>query len=304
MSHFILAQGAQGKGQVVAIVGEPGVGKSRLFWEFTHSHRTQDWLIVEASSVSYGKATPYLPVIDLIKSYFKVAENDDARAIREKVTGKLLTLDRSLEPLLAPLLALLDQPMADPQWERLDPPQRRRQTLDALKRLWLREAQAQPLVLVFEDLHWIDSETQEFLNGLMDSVPAARLLLLFNYRPEYHHPWGSRTYYSQLRLDALTVESAQELLHGLLGPDKTVEPLKQVLIERTVGNPFFLEESVRTLVETVNWDRREVLSRDWASYPILRHDQMPRVEVDLIDRPDQPTMAVGEPTPCAMYRKP
>ena len=245
-----LGRAADGKGQVVAIVGEPGVGKSRLFWEFTHTHRTQDWLIVEASSVSYGKATPYLPVIDLLKGYFKIADNDDARAIREKVTGKLLTLDRSLEPLLSPLLALLDQPVDDAQWQRLDPPQRRRQTLDALKRLWLREAQAQPLVLVFEDLHWVDSETQEFLNGLMDSVPTARLLLLFNYRPAYRHPWGSRTYYTQLRLDALTQESAQELLQSLLGPDPHLEPLNKILIERTEGNPFFLEESVRTLIET------------------------------------------------------
>ena len=200
--------------------------------------------------MSYGKATPYLPVIDLLKGYFKIADNDDARAIREKVTGKLLTLDRGLEPVLLPLLALLDQPVAEDPWQRLDPPQRRRQTLDALKRLWLREAQAQPLILVFEDLHWIDSETQEFLNGMMGSVPAARLLLLFNYRPEYRHPWGSRTYYTQLRLDALTPESAQELLQSLLGPDSGVGPLKKVLIERTEGNPFFLEESVRTLVET------------------------------------------------------
>lgn len=138
-----LANAAQSKGQVVAIVGEPGVGKSRLFWEFTHSHRSQGWLVVEASSVSYGKATPYLPIIELLKGYFKIAENDDARAIREKVSGKLLTLDRSLEPLLLPLLALLDQPV-EQFWQTLDPPQRRRQTLDALKRLWLREAQAQP----------------------------------------------------------------------------------------------------------------------------------------------------------------
>ena len=259
-----LANAAQGKGQVVAIVGEPGVGKSRLFWEFTHSHRTQGWFIVEASSVSYGKATPYLPVIDLLKGYFKIADNDDARAIREKVTGKLLTLDRSLEPLLLPLLALLDQPVAEDQWRRLDPPQRRRQTLDALKRLWLREAQAQPLALVFEDLHWIDSETQDFLNGLMDSVPAARLLLLFNYRPEYHHPWGSRTYYTQVRLDTLTPESAQELLHALLGVDPTIEPVRQVLIKRTEGNPFFLEESVRTLVET------HALSGDRGAYRLTK----------------------------------
>ncbi|HTS54933.1 MAG TPA: adenylate/guanylate cyclase domain-containing protein [Burkholderiales bacterium] len=259
-----LANAGHGKGQVVAIVGEPGVGKSRLFYEFTRSHRTQGWLLVEAGSVSYGKATPYLPIIDLLKSYFKIGERDDARGIREKVTGKLLTLDRALEPLLSPLLALLDQPMEDAQWQRLDPPQRRRQTLDALKRLWLREAQAQPLILVFEDLHWIDSETQEFLDGLLESVPTSRLLLLFNYRPEYHHRWGSKTYYTQLRLDSLTAETAEDLLTSLLGTEPQVEPLKKVLIVRTEGNPFFLEESVRGLVES------GALGGERGSYRLLR----------------------------------
>ncbi len=245
-----LDQGGRSKGQVVAIVGEPGVGKSRLFYEFIHSHRTRDWLVVEASSVSYGKATPYLPVIDLLKSYFKIADRDDTRGIREKVTGKLLTLDRSLEPLLPPLLALLDQPVEDSHWQRLDPPQRRRQTLDALKRLWLREAQAQPLILVFEDLHWIDSETQGFLDGLLDSIPTASVLVLFNYRPEYHHPWGSKTYYTQLRLDPFTAETAEDLLRTLLGSNPELQSLKKLLVERTEGNPFFLEESVRSLVES------------------------------------------------------
>ena len=108
-----LSNAGRGKGQVVAIVGEPGVGKSRLFWEFLRSHRTRDWLVVESSSVSYGKATPYLPAIDLLKSYFKIGDGDDARSIREKLTGKLLTLDRSLESVLSPLLALLDQPVQD-----------------------------------------------------------------------------------------------------------------------------------------------------------------------------------------------
>src|SRR5262249_23760148 len=117
-----LASAGRAKGQPVAIVGEPGVGKSRLFWEFLRSHRTQGWLTVEAGSVSYGKATPYLPVIELLKAYFKIGDRDDARSIREKVTGKLLTLDRSLESILSPLLALLDQPIDDTQWQRLNPP--------------------------------------------------------------------------------------------------------------------------------------------------------------------------------------
>src|SRR5713101_1482361 len=237
-----------GRGQVTAIVGEAGVGKSRLVYEFTHSHRLQGWLTLESASVSYGKATSYWPVIDLLKSYFKIQDRDDLREIREKVTGKLLTLDRALEPTLPALLALLDVPVDDAAWSALDPAQRRQRTLDAVKRLLLREAREQSLLVIFEDLHWIDGETQALLDGLVDSLGSARLLLLVNYRPEYQHAWGSRTSYSQMRLDALPAESAGELLDALLGDDPGLGPLKQLLVKR--GNPFFLEETVRTLVET------------------------------------------------------
>src|SRR5881409_1522558 len=130
------------------------------------------------------------------------------------------------------------------------PPQRRQRTLEALRRVLLRESQVQPLLLVCEDLHWIDSETQALLNNLIESLPTARLLLLVNYRPEYQHGWGNKTYYTQLRLDPLPPASAEELLQALLGDDPSLVPLKRLLIERTEGNPFFLEESVRALVET------------------------------------------------------
>jgi class 3 adenylate cyclase/DNA-binding IscR family transcriptional regulator len=251
-----LEKAGAGHGQIVAVVGEPGVGKSRLFYEFTRSHRTQGWLILESSSASYGKATPYLPVIDLLRSYCQIEARDDRRKIREKLTGKLLTLDRALEATLPALLALLDVPV-DPsadsgqaEWRDLDPPQRRQRTLDAVKRLLLRESQAQHLLLVFEDLHWIDSETQALLDSLLESVPTARLLLLVNYRPEYRHGWGSKTYYTQLRIDPLPPESAEELLRDLLGYDIALQQFKRRLVERTEGNPFFIEEIVRTLVET------------------------------------------------------
>jgi predicted ATPase/class 3 adenylate cyclase len=237
-------------GQMVALVGEPGVGKSRLFWEFTHSRRTVDWLILESSSVSYGKATAYLPVINLLRAYFSIEDRDDVRKIREKVIGKLLTLDHSLEPTLPAFLTLLDATVEDQQWKNLDPPQRHQRTLEAIKRLLLRESQVQPLLLVIEDLHWVDSETQALLDSLVESLPTARLLLLVNYRPEYQHGWGSKTYYSQLRIDPLPPASAEELLQTILGNDPNLRPLKQLLIERTEGNPFFIEESVRTLVET------------------------------------------------------
>jgi len=244
----VLGQAAAGRGQVVAIVGEAGVGKSRLTYEFTHSHRVQDWLILEASSVSYGKATSYVPVIDLLKSYFKIGDRDNHREMRAKVLGRLLGLDRALEPLLPPLLAVLDVPVEDAAWQTLDPPERRQLTLDAVKRLLLRESQVQPLLLVFEDLHWVDGEMQALLDSLVDSLGSARLLLLVNYRPEYAHRWGNKTAYSQLRLDTLPAESTGELLADLLGPDPELVPLTQMLVKR--GNPFFLEETVRTLVET------------------------------------------------------
>src|SRR4029453_5976052 len=161
---------------------EPGVGKSRLVWEVTHSPRVRGWLVLQAGSVSYGKATSYLPVIDLLKRYFAIEDRDGPRAVREKLTGKLLTLDRAQEGSLPALLSLLDVPPEHPQWPTLDPPQRRRRPLDAVKRLLLRESQGQPLLVVFEDLHWIDSETQALLDTLVESLPAARVLLLVNYR--------------------------------------------------------------------------------------------------------------------------
>jgi class 3 adenylate cyclase/tetratricopeptide (TPR) repeat protein len=239
-----------GHGHVVGVVGEPGLGKSRLFREFTHSPRLQDCLIVESTAVSYGKVTPYLPVIELLKGYFHIGSRDDARTIREKVTGKLLTLAETLKPTLPVFLSLLDVPVEDVSWQQLDPPQRRQRTLDALKRLFVHESHVQPLCLIVEDLHWIDAETQAMLDSLVESLPTARLLLLVNYRPEYHHRWGSKTYYTQLTLGPLPPETAEELLHALLGENPQLEPLRQLLVERTERNPFFLEESVRALIET------------------------------------------------------
>ena len=259
-----LDKARSGHGQVVAVVGEAGVGKSRLFWEFTHSQQPHGWLILESASASYGKTTSYLPLIDLLKEYFRIEDRDEPRLTREKVTGKLLSLDRALEPWLRAFLWLLDVPGEDSQWERLEPPQRRQIALDGVKRLLFRESQEQPILIVCEDLHWIDAETQALLDGLVDSLPMAPILLLFNYRPEYQHGWSGKTYYRQLRIDPLLPESADELLEALLGTDASVQPLKRLLIERTEGNPFFLEESVRTLVET------KVLSGERGCYRLVK----------------------------------
>jgi len=269
--HKALERAGAGHGQVVAVIGEPGVGKTRLFHEFTHASRTQRWLLLESSSTSYGRATPYLPIIDLLKAYFQIEDRDDGRRMREKLIGRLLTLDPALGPTLPAFLALLEVPVEDPHWQALDPSQRRQRTLDALKRLLLRESQMQPLLLVFENLHWIDAETQAFLDGLVESLPATRLLLLVNYRSEYQHGWRNKTYYTQLRLDPLPPASAEAMLQSLLGDDPGLEPLKQRLIEQTQGNPFFLEESVRTLVET------QVLVGTQGAYRLAR--ALPSIQV-------------------------
>jgi predicted ATPase len=237
-------------GQVVAMVGEAGVGESRLVYEFVHSPHLQGWRVLEGASVSYGKATPYFPVIDLLRRYAYVEERGDVRTIRAKVTGQILTFDATLQESLPALLSLLDALPEDSPFHSLDPPPRRQRTLDVCKRVLLRESQEHPLLLVFEDLHWIDSETQTLLESLVESLPTVRRLLLVNYRPEYRHGWGSKTYHTQLRLDPLPPASAEALLQGLLGENPSLAPLKRLLIARTEGNPFFLEESVRTLVET------------------------------------------------------
>src|SRR5262249_47244777 len=269
--HQALARAQTGHGQVVALVGEAGVGKSRLVYECVHSHRTQGWRVLESASVSYGQATPYFPVTNLLKRYCHVDDGDDARTIRAKVTAQVRTLDEALQDTLPALLALLDAAPHDSPLMHLDPPQRRQRTLDGLKRVLLRESQVQPLLLVFEDLHWIDAETQALLDLLVESLPTARLLLLVNYRPEYQHSWGQKTSYTQLRLDPLPAGSTEELLQMLLGEDPSLAPLKRLLIERNEGNPFFLEESVRTLVEA------QVLVGERGGYRVAQ--ALPRIQV-------------------------
>src|SRR5262245_57072553 len=239
---------ADGHAQVVAVVAEPGVGKSRLVHELAHAPGSDGWLVLVCGAVSYGRAMSYLPVINLLKGYFEIREQDNVDVLRDKVTTKLLALDPALGSTLSPLLSLLDLPTNDAGWRALHPGQRRRRRLDAVRLLLLREARRQPIVLIFEDLHWIDLETQSFLDGLVESLGSTQMLLLTTYRPEYQHGWGGKGYYLQVRLDALPVEGAAQFLDVLLGDDPSLPPLKQCLVRR--GNPFFLEETVRTLVET------------------------------------------------------
>jgi tetratricopeptide (TPR) repeat protein len=254
----------QALGQVVAIIGEAGMGKSRLMHELIHSNHTTGWLVLETSPVSYGRAMPYLPVIDLLRHYFQIRVQDNTRSIRDKVTEKISTLDSSLEGAIPPLLDLLDALDQEHPFRSLDLAQRRQHTYQAVVRLVLSESRVQPVVAVFEDLQWNDSLTLGLLNELVVSAQNARLLLVVNYRPEYKDEWRGRPNYRQLRLDPLASEPLAEFLQALLGSDPSLLPLKGFLADRASGNPFFAEEIVRALAGT------HVLEGTRGSYRLAR----------------------------------
>ena len=310
-------QARAGHGQIVATVAEAGVGKSRMFYEFKVKNQS-GWMVLEAFSVSHGKASAYLPVIELLCSYFKISDEDDDRSRREKVAGRLAILDPLLDdtrPYIFALLGIVEGNEQDRgHWEQsfdrldeylhdvqkkdplaqMDAQVRHRRTLDAIKRILLRESLNQPLMLIFEDLHWIDEETQALLNLLADSIGTSRVLILVNYRPEYSHAWTNKTYYAQLRLDPLSRESAEQMLTALVGDEAGLKPLRGLIVQKTEGNPFFMEEIVQGLLEDGALTRNGTTPRltrplDALKIPATvqamlasRIDRLPATEKDLL----------------------
>ena len=272
-----------GYGQIVAAVAEAGSGKSRLLYEFKRRIE-DDCLLLETGSVAHGKASAYQPILEMLYCYFGIQSGDDVQRRRNKVVARLTALDPVLEYILPYLTALLGIDTAGESLADVDSPIRRRRMLDTLKQIFLRESLDRPVIVMFEDLHWIDDESQAFLNLLADSIANARILLLINYRPEYRHEWGSKSYYTQLRLDPLGKESAGEMLTALLGTSAELEPLKRLVIARTIGNPFFIEEMVQALTERGVLVRGDVTT---VSGPLTRLEVPPTVQRILASRIDR-----------------
>jgi predicted ATPase len=237
-----------GHGQIVATVGDAGAGKSRLVYEFK-ARLPSESKVLEAYSVSHGKTSAYQPVLELLFGYFGIGDIDDKAERRAKIETRLDALDPALNDILPYLFAVLGIQGASDPLAHMDLQIKRRRTLEALKRIPLRESLNQPVVIIFEDLQWIDFETQALLDLLADAVANARVMLLVSYRPEYRNEWGNKSYYTQLRLDPLGRESTEELLGALLGEAVEVGQLKRLIAQKTGGNPFFIEEIVQALFD-------------------------------------------------------
>jgi class 3 adenylate cyclase/uncharacterized protein YcbX len=260
--RYAAAQAQAGSGQVVAIVAEAGTGKSRLIFEFMADIRSTT-KVLETSSVSHGMASYGLPVIELLQAYFGIEAHDNEHKRREKVTGQIESLDPSLKEIQPYLLGLFNLYDIDDPLLLMDERTREQKTWESLKRLLVRESVNQPLTLIFEDLHWIDDRTQEFLNLLADSIGTAKILLIVNYRPEYIHRWNSKSYFTQIRLDPLGDATAKEMLAAMLGENAQLSELKRLIIEKSSGTPFFMEEMVKALFDdgTLARDGNVVLTK-------------------------------------------
>jgi class 3 adenylate cyclase/tetratricopeptide (TPR) repeat protein len=244
-----LERAIQGNGQAVGVVGEAGVGKSRLCYEFTQQCRTRGIAAYQAHAVAHGKSVPLLPVLELLRAYFGITEQDSDQSARDKIAGRLVLLDETLKdglPLMLDLLGVSDPARPVPQ---LDPEVRQRQLFETIKRLTRARSQREAAFFLFEDLHWIDGASEAFLENLIEAIPASRTLLLVNFRPEYHAGWMQKSYYQQVPLLPLGAGAIGELLQDLLGTDPSLGGLGDRIRERTGGNPFFIEEVVQTLAE-------------------------------------------------------
>jgi len=244
-----LKRARRGKGQVVAIIGDPDVGKSRLSREFIRSSRTNGWRILSCRAFSYGQATPFSAIIDLLRALFGISGQQNSGEMCEQIRNRMLGAGDGLARFIPAMLSLLDLPVDDPAWAALAPGTRRLQTLEGLTRLLIHVSRTIPMLILIEDLHWTDFETRVFLDGFVDRVSDERFLLLVNYRPEFQHSWGGKPHYRAMEIGPLPPARAGALLNALLGEDAGAATLKPALVARTEGNPMFLEESIRMLVE-------------------------------------------------------
>jgi len=251
-----LAQAKEGYGQVVGIVGEAGVGKSRILLEWKGTLPREGYTFLEGSCLHHGDATAYLPILNLLRSYFDIREGEQESLIKQKVEEKITQLGEKLKDILPPLHEILSLKVEDEEHLKLEPPQKREKAFEAIRNLLIRESQNKPLIVAVEDLHWIDKTSEEFLTYLMGWLANTRILLILLYRPEYTHSWGSKSFYSQVGVNQLSTGAGTELLQSILEGGEVAPELRELVLSKTGGNPLFMEEFTHTLLENGSVQRK------------------------------------------------
>jgi len=246
-----------GSGQFVGIVGEAGVGKSRILLELRGMLPQEEYTYLEGRCLHYGGSMAYLPFLDIVRSYFDIEEGERESVIKKKMKEKVNQLDEKLKGILPPLHEILSLKVEDEEYLKLEPRQRRERIFEAIRDLIIRESQNRPLVLAVEDLHWIDKTSEEFLTYLIGWLVNARILMVILYRPEYAPPWGSKSYYSQLNVDQLSARASAELVQSILEGGEVIPELRQLIIARAGGNPLFVEEFTHTLLENGSIEKKD-----------------------------------------------
>ena len=254
-----------GSGQILGVVGEAGVGKSRLLLEFRNSLTNGDLNHLEGRCLHYGGSMAYLPFLDILRAFFEIEEGQREHLINKNIKEKLTTLDKELLLDSVPAFQeLLSLKIEEKFWLKLEPKIRSERTFEALRNLFIRLSEEKPLIIAVEDLHWMDKTSEEYLNYFIDSMAHNPILLILLYRPEYTHQWGSKSYYSKIGLDQLTMESSAELVSAILEGGEVASELNELILNRSAGNPLFLEEFTHTLLENGSIERKNnqfVLSR-------------------------------------------
>jgi len=254
-----------GSGQVVGIVGEAGVGKSRTLLEFRNDLPEGEYRYLEGRCLHYGGSMPYLPLLDILRSFFEIKEGDREVIIKNKIKKEIFELDVNLEYALAPFQDLLSIKVEDETYSKLEPLQKREKIFEALRDLLIRVSHKNPLVIAIEDLHWMDKTSEAFLDYLIGWLPNTRILLVLLYRPEYTHQWGSKSYYSKIGVDQLSLQTSAELVQSILENAEIVPELRELILQKTAGNPLFMEEFTHSLIENGTIQRKNdqyVLSRE------------------------------------------
>ena len=238
-----------GSGRIVAVVGEAGVGKSRLLFEMRNRLAPDEAVYLEGRCRHFGGSMAYLPVLDILRAYFDIQDGDREAMVKKKMRDIIARLDENLDDLIAPLQEILSLTEGNDAFKQLEPKIKREKTFEALRDLFVRSSQEKPLVLAVEDLHWIDKTSEDFLSYLVEWLAASPILLVLLYRPEYTHQWASKTYYTQIGLDQLGPASSRELIKALLEDGRVSPDLQQLILDRAAGNPLFMEEFAHSLLE-------------------------------------------------------